>query len=158
VRAWLALGGQEFLVQPGAAASQGWNTWSWEVSKTLQAVHAQGVRLSMDDFGTGYSSLSYLRRLPVSELKLDRSFVADLENDEAAQALSNAILGIGRSLHLTVVAEGVETGAQNTILREQGYPVAQGYLFSRPLPADAFERWMQDGAISPAMPTKSNNK
>jgi EAL domain-containing protein (putative c-di-GMP-specific phosphodiesterase class I) len=126
--------------------------------RTLQAVHAQGVRLSMDDFGTGYSSLSYLRRLPVSELKLDRSFVADLENDEAAQALSNAILGIGRSLHLTVVAEGVETGAQNTILREQGYPVAQGYLFSRPLPADAFERWMQDGAISPAMPTKSNNK
>jgi diguanylate cyclase (GGDEF)-like protein/PAS domain S-box-containing protein len=126
--------------------------------RTLQAVHAQGVRLSMDDFDTGYSSLSYLRRLPVSELKLDRSFVADLENDEAAQALSNAILGIGRSLHLTVVAEGVETGAQNTILREQGYPVAQGYLFSRPLPADAFERWMQDGAISPAMPTKSNNK
>jgi EAL domain-containing protein (putative c-di-GMP-specific phosphodiesterase class I) len=76
--------------------------------KTIDEVHAHGVRLSMDDFGTGYSSLSYLR-LPVSELKLDRSFVADLEHDEAARALSSAILGIGKSLHLTVVAEGVET-------------------------------------------------
>jgi EAL domain-containing protein (putative c-di-GMP-specific phosphodiesterase class I) len=74
--------------------------------KTINEVHAHGVRLSMDDFGTGYSSLSYLRRLPVSELKLDRSFVADLEHDEAARALSSAILGIGKSLHLTVVAEG----------------------------------------------------
>jgi EAL domain-containing protein (putative c-di-GMP-specific phosphodiesterase class I) len=74
--------------------------------KTIDEVHAHGVRLSMDDFGTGYSSLSYLRRLPVSELKLDRSFVADLEHDEAARALSSAILGIGKSLHLTVVAEG----------------------------------------------------
>ncbi|KAF1050116.1 EAL domain-containing protein [Xylophilus sp.] len=110
--------------------------------ETINAVHAQGVRLSMDDFGTGYSSLSYLRRLPVSELKLDRSFVADLETDPAAQALSSAILGIGRSLALTVVAEGVETQAQNAILRAQGYPVAQGYLFSQPLPAADFERWL----------------
>ncbi len=114
--------------------------------RTLQAVHAQGVKLSMDDFGTGYSSLSYLRRLPVSELKLDRSFVADLEHDEAARALSNAILGIGRSLHLTVVAEGVETPEQNLVLRAQGYPVAQGYLFSRPLPARDFEAWLATSA------------
>jgi diguanylate cyclase (GGDEF)-like protein/PAS domain S-box-containing protein len=123
--------------------------------RTLQAVHAQGVRLSMDDFGTGYSSLSYLRRLPVSELKLDRSFVADLEHDEAAQALSNAILGIGRSLHLTVVAEGVETPAQNQVLRHQGYPVAQGYLFSRPLPAADFERWLQDTPVPAPEPPVS---
>ncbi|ENO88314.1 sensor domain-containing protein [Thauera linaloolentis] len=118
--------------------------------KTLTEVHARGVRLSMDDFGTGYSSLSYLRRLPVSELKLDRSFVADLEHDEAARALSGAILGIGKSLHLTVVAEGVETPTQNEMLREQGYPVAQGYLFSQPLPPDEFARWLgtavEDGA------------
>ena len=114
--------------------------------RTLQAVHAQGVRLSMDDFGTGYSSLSYLRRLPVSELKLDRSFVADLEHDEAARALSSAILGIGRSLQLTVVAEGVETPEQNLVLRTQGYPVAQGYLFSRPLPAQDFEQWLKASA------------
>lgn len=111
--------------------------------KTIAEVHAQGVKLSMDDFGTGYSSLSYLRRLPVSELKLDRSFVADLEHDDAARALSSAILGIGKSLHLTVVAEGVETTKQNAMLHEQGYPVAQGYLFSRPLPPDALAQWLQ---------------
>jgi diguanylate cyclase (GGDEF)-like protein/PAS domain S-box-containing protein len=110
--------------------------------KTIEEVHAHGVRLSMDDFGTGYSSLSYLRRLPVSELKLDRSFVADLEHDEAARALSSAILGIGQSLRLTVVAEGVETPVQNIMLREQGYPVAQGFLFARPLAPQDLERWL----------------
>lgn len=109
--------------------------------KTIHEVHAHGVRLSMDDFGTGYSSLSYLRRLPVSELKLDRSFVADLEHDEAARALSTAILGIGQSLQLTVVAEGVETDAQNTMLRNQGYPVAQGYLFAHPMAPQEFVDW-----------------
>lgn len=112
-------------------------------TRTIAAVHEQGVRLSMDDFGTGYSSLSYLRRLPVSELKLDQSFVADLESDEAARALSAAILSIGKSLHLTVVAEGVETESQRFLLSEQGYPVAQGYLFARPMPAPAFEHWFQ---------------
>jgi diguanylate cyclase (GGDEF)-like protein/PAS domain S-box-containing protein len=111
--------------------------------KTIAEVHAKGIRLAMDDFGTGYSSLSYLRRLPVHELKLDRSFVADLEHDEAAQALSAAILGIGKSLHLTVVAEGVETSAQKALLRAQGYPVAQGYLFSRPLHPEEFGRWLE---------------
>ncbi|QGE91516.1 GGDEF and EAL domain-containing protein [Bordetella holmesii] len=109
--------------------------------QTISQVHALGIRLSMDDFGTGYSSLSYLRRLPVSELKLDRSFVADLDHDAAASALSAAILGIGESLHLTVVAEGVETSRQNALLHQQGYPVAQGHLFSRPLPASELEAW-----------------
>ncbi|MDR2326145.1 MAG: EAL domain-containing protein [Acidovorax sp.] len=111
--------------------------------KTIAEVHAKGVRLSMDDFGTGYSSLSYLRRLPVNELKLDRSFVADLEHDATAQALSRAILGIGQSLHLTVVAEGVETPTQNAMLHEQGYPVAQGFLFSRPLAPQDLEHWLR---------------
>ncbi len=114
--------------------------------KTIAEVHARGIRLAMDDFGTGYSSLSYLRRLPVNELKLDRSFVADLESDATARALSAAILGIGKSLHLTVVAEGVETDAQNLLLREQGYPVAQGYLFSRPLAPQDFARWLEAAA------------
>ena len=101
--------------------------------KTINEVHAHGVRLSMDDFGTGYSSLSYLRRLPVSELKLDRSFVADLEHDEAARALSSAILGIGKSLHLTVVAEGVETQAQLDWLHRHHCDQVQGYLLARPM-------------------------
>ena len=117
--------------------------------KTIDEVHAHGVRLSMDDFGTGYSSLSYLRRLPVSELKLDRSFVADLEHDEAARALSSAILGIGKSLHLTVVAEGVETQTQNVMLREQGYPVAQGFLFARPLSPQDLEQWLAERQVEP---------
>jgi diguanylate cyclase (GGDEF)-like protein/PAS domain S-box-containing protein len=114
---------------------------------TLHALHAQGVRLSMDDFGTGYSSLSYLRRLPLNELKLDKSFVRDLEHDHTSRALSSAVLRIGESLHLTVVAEGVETEAQRRVLLEMGYRAAQGYMFARPLPADALEAWL---AAAPA--------
>lgn len=109
--------------------------------QTMAEIDALGVRLSVDDFGTGYSSLSYLRRLPVSELKLDRSFVSDLESGEAAQALSQAILGIAKSLKLAIIAEGVETEGQRDWLREYGCTIAQGYLFSRPLPANAFTLW-----------------
>jgi len=114
--------------------------------KVLDELHRQGIRLSLDDFGTGYSSLSYLRRLPISELKLDRSFVFDLEHDEATRALSSAILGIGKSLQLTVVAEGVENEVQHRLLCEQGYPVAQGYLYSRPLAAQEFAQWLNQAA------------
>lgn len=119
--------------------------------KTIETVHSRGVRLSMDDFGSGYSSLSYLRSLPISELKLDRCFVADLETDAAARALSSAILGIGNSLCLTVVAEGVETEGQNQTLREQGYPVVQGYLYSRPLAPSDFEQWLWDSSRGGSM-------
>ncbi|MFJ4145378.1 EAL domain-containing protein [Pseudomonas sp. NPDC089734] len=108
----------------------------------LQAVHELGIQLAMDDFGTGYSSLSYLRRLPIQELKLDRSFVMDLENDATSQALSDAVIHIGKSLHLKVVAEGIETEGQYKILRQQGYHVGQGYLFSRPLNAVDLEHWL----------------
>ncbi|WP_287496324.1 EAL domain-containing protein [Pandoraea sp. CB10b_02] len=110
--------------------------------RIIEEVHGMGVRLSMDDFGTGYSSLGYLRRLPVSELKLDRSFVHDIARDETVRALTNAIISIGRNLRLTVVAEGVETQAQCDLLIAQGYRVAQGYLFSPALPASDFERWL----------------
>jgi len=109
---------------------------------TIDRLHAMGVQLSMDDFGTGYSSLSYLRRLPITELKLDRSFVADLENAPAARALSAAILGIGTSLGLTVVAEGVETEAQKEILKAQGYPVVQGYWFAKPMAPEELPAWL----------------
>jgi diguanylate cyclase (GGDEF)-like protein/PAS domain S-box-containing protein len=114
--------------------------------KTIGEVRAQGVRLAMDDFGTGYSSLSYLRRLPLNELKLDRSFVSDLGDDETARALSDAVVQIGKSMRLTVVAEGVETDEQESILREQGYDVAQGYLFARPLPPERLEHWIKERA------------
>ena len=118
-----------------------------ETMQTLQTIHDSGVRLSMDDFGSGYSSLSYLRRLPITEPKLDRSFVADLENDGTARALSSAILGIGNSLSLTVVAEGVETVVQSETLREQGYHVVQGYLFSKPLAPAQLEHWLRGSSL-----------
>ena len=111
-------------------------------SHTIERLHGLGVGLSMDDFGTGYSSLSYLRRLPITELKLDRSFVTDLEHAPAARALSAAILGIGNSLGLKVVAEGVETAAQKDILQAQGYPVVQGYWFARPMAPEELPGWL----------------
>lgn len=110
--------------------------------ETLHKIHGQGVRLSVKDFGAGYSSLSYLRRLPVSELKLDPSFVADLEHNEAARSLSGAILGIGKSLHLSVVAEGVETDEQRDMLQRLGYPAAQGFLFAKPLHPSELPDWI----------------
>jgi len=110
--------------------------------KVLHEVHSQGVKLAMDDFGTGYSSLSYLRKLPIQALKLDRSFVMDLEADETSRALSDAVLRIGDSLRLKVVAEGVEEQGQYKILKEQGYHVAQGYLLSKPLNPQDLEVWM----------------
>src|SRR5690606_34577797 len=85
--------------------------------KTLLEIHENGSRLSMDDFGSGYSSLNYLRKLPVSELKLDKSFVDDIEHDEASKALSYAALCIGESLQLTVIAEGIEKDGQYSILQ-----------------------------------------
>ncbi|NNJ16127.1 EAL domain-containing protein [Pseudomonas putida CSV86] len=110
--------------------------------KVLHELNARGIRLAMDDFGTGYSSLSYLRKLPIQELKLDRSFVLDLEADETSRALSDAVMRIGDSLHLKVVAEGVEQHGQYRILKDQGYHVVQGYLLSKPLPAHDLEAWM----------------
>jgi len=110
---------------------------------TIDEVHALGVRLAIDDFGTGYSSLSYLRRLPIQELKLDRSFVHDLETDGTSQALSEAVIRIGESLALRVVAEGVETPGQQKILQAQGYEVAQGFLISKPLQAVELGPWLE---------------
>ena len=112
------------------------------VLATIEAVHALGVKLSLDDFGTGYSSLGYLHRLPIHELKLDKSFVQDLANSAAAQALTNTVLRIGDGLRLVVVAEGVETQLQADFLIARGCPVLQGYLFARPLPAAELEPWL----------------
>ena len=115
----------------------------------LQQLHEMGVGVSVDDFGTGYSSLSYLKRLPVTELKLDKSFVRDLEHDADDRALSSAVIGIGRSLGLTVVAEGVETEGQREILIGLGCDDAQGWLFGRPMAAEALAGWMRERAPAP---------
>lgn len=106
--------------------------------KTIRDLHALGVRLAIDDFGTGYSSLGYLRHLPISELKLDKSFVDDLEHDTSCRALSESVIGIGKGLSLKVVAEGIECAIQRDILRAQGYEIGQGNFFSVPLSGEAF--------------------
>ena len=116
---------------------------SSQSGEQLRRLHELGVQISVDDFGTGYSSLSYLKRMPVRELKLDRSFVHDLETDAGNYALASAVIGIGVALGLRVVAEGVETEGQKLMLQQAGCQVAQGYLFSRPQSAEDFERWLQ---------------
>ena len=105
------------------------------VTTRLGRLRALGVRVAIDDFGTGYSGLSYLRRLPVDVVKIDRSFVHDLGSSGAATTLISSIIELARSMHLDVVAEGVETAEQATILRGLRCGQAQGFLYARPLPA-----------------------
>ncbi|MFG1361452.1 EAL domain-containing protein [Xanthobacter pseudotagetidis] len=114
--------------------------------ETVRAVRDLGVGLSMDDFGTGFSSLSNISRLPISELKIDRSFMQHFEQDGNAQALVRAVIGIGQSLGLDVVCEGVETEPQRRFLVELGCSVVQGYLFSRPLTPDGLVAWLAEQA------------
>jgi c-di-GMP-specific phosphodiesterase len=115
-----------------------------ETLDMLHEIRALGVGLSVDDFGTGFSSLSSLANLPVSEIKIDRSFIDKCAQEKRAQALVKAVIGIGRSLDLTVVAEGVETEAQYRLLKELRCPALQGYLFARPLPPVALESWLNE--------------
>jgi diguanylate cyclase (GGDEF)-like protein len=103
-----------------------------------------GVSISIDDFGTGHSSLAYLRKLPASELKIDRSFVLDLETSEDARKVASAVINLAKALDLKVVAEGVETEGQNRILREFGCDQLQGYLFAKPMSAKALALWAMD--------------
>lgn len=103
-----------------------------------------GVSISIDDFGTGHSSLAYLRKLPASELKIDRSFVLDLETSEDARKVASAVVNLAKSLDLKVVAEGVETEGQNRILREFGCDQLQGFLFAKPMSAKALALWAMD--------------
>jgi diguanylate cyclase (GGDEF)-like protein len=102
----------------------------------LQQLSEMGVHISIDDFGTGYSSLLYLKRLPATELKIDRGFVRDLTDDAEDAAIISAIVALGKALHLTVVAEGVETEAQQEFLKRLGCDSLQGYLLGRPMAAE----------------------
>jgi diguanylate cyclase (GGDEF)-like protein len=110
--------------------------------RVLHALRALGVGLAIDDFGTGQSSLAYLQRLPVNELKVDRSFVDGVDADARRQALLRSIVDIGHSLQLTVTAEGVETAAEMTVLRQAKCDLVQGYLVAKPMATEAFETWL----------------
>ncbi|GCE78932.1 EAL domain-containing protein [Komagataeibacter oboediens] len=128
---------------------------SEETMNVLAAIRKLGVGLSMDDFGTGFSSLSRLTRLPLTEIKIDRSFIMNLEHDANAQAVTTAVIGIGNRLGMTVVTEGVETEAQYDLLESLHCDVLQGYLFARPMSATDLEAWArQPRLLMPAMTRK----
>jgi EAL domain-containing protein (putative c-di-GMP-specific phosphodiesterase class I) len=111
---------------------------------TFRRLGELGVHLSIDDFGTGHSSLSYLRKLPAAELKIDRSFVTDVETSADARAIVDAVVKLAHALGLRVVAEGVENTRQQQILVDMGCDELQGYLFARPMTARALLLWALD--------------
>jgi EAL domain-containing protein (putative c-di-GMP-specific phosphodiesterase class I) len=114
-----------------------------------QAIHQMkelkelGVKLSMDDFGTGYSSLSYIQVLPITLLKLDRSFIMYLEEDEVSREIVSAVIKIAKSKKIETIAEGIETVGQAEILKRSGCDLAQGYFFGRPMPAKDFKEFLK---------------
>jgi predicted signal transduction protein with EAL and GGDEF domain/DNA-binding response OmpR family regulator len=118
-----------------------------DVIPALHRLNEIGVEIAIDDFGTGYSSLAYLTTLPISELKIDRSFVRDLGITPQSSAVVTAIIALARSLGLRVIAEGVETLRQMEVLHRLGCGVMQGFLFSRPTDADTLERWLEQTVL-----------
>ncbi len=118
------------------------------VMSTLHELKAMGIKLSIDDFGTGYSSLSYLKQLAIDKLKIDQSFVRDLPADADDKAIVNTIIQLGHSLQLTVIAEGVEHNEQLALLKNLGCDEAQGYYFSRPVPAEQTQELLNKTSVN----------
>jgi EAL domain-containing protein (putative c-di-GMP-specific phosphodiesterase class I) len=118
------------------------------VLTVLDDLRRHGIRIALDDFGTGYSSLSYLRRLPVQIVKVDQSFVADIDGTPAGSAIAAAVTTMAHDLELTVVAEGVETASQREGVRAMGCDWAQGLLFAAPMPAPAVARRLVGGMVA----------
>ncbi|MBZ4646945.1 MAG: polar amino acid transport system substrate-binding protein [Petroclostridium sp.] len=112
----------------------------------LKRLKEMGIHISLDDFGTGYSSLNYLKRLPINTLKIDKSFVHDITANSNEEAIAKALISLAHSMKLTIVAEGVETEEQFAFLKEQKCDRVQGYLFSKPLPVDEFEKLLRQQA------------
>ena len=112
------------------------------VLSTLEELKKVGVMLAIDDFGTGFSSLSYLRRFPIDCLKIDQSFIRDIQNMPVNEAIVRAIIALAQSLSLEIIAEGIETEAELAVLKACHCTEAQGYHYLRPLPADDFVTWL----------------
>jgi EAL domain-containing protein (putative c-di-GMP-specific phosphodiesterase class I) len=112
--------------------------------QTLERLHNMGVDLSIDDFGTGYSSLAYLKRLPVNELKIDKSFVLNMENDIGDTKIVRSTIDLGHNMGLRVVAEGIESEAVWRLLAALGCDQGQGYFMSRPIPGDKLAEWIRN--------------
>ena len=111
---------------------------------TVERIARMGVKLSIDDFGTGYSSLAYLKRMPLSELKIDRSFVNNIESDRNDEMIVRSTIDLGHNLGLKVVAEGIENKQVWTLLKSMGCDLGQGYLMSKPMPAANLLVWMRN--------------
>jgi EAL domain-containing protein (putative c-di-GMP-specific phosphodiesterase class I) len=109
-----------------------------QTMQILEELRSLGVQLSIDDFGTGYSSLSYLRRMPICEIKIDRSFISSLPNDQSNAILVTTIIQMAHAMNMRVVAEGVENQDQLQYLKELGCDMAQGYYFSKPVTESSF--------------------
>ena len=116
--------------------------------RVLKAIKSLGVMLAIDDFGTGYSSMSLLKKFPIDVLKIDRSFVREITSNSEDKAIADAIIALGRALDLTIVAEGVETPEQENFLRAHHCDQVQGYLISKPVPADEFAAFMADRILA----------
>src|SRR5208283_1288538 len=122
-----------------------------DVIEKMAALKKAGVNFALDDFGTGYSSLYYLKRLPLDQLKIDRSFVRDVLTDADDAAIAKTIVALAQTLGLEVIAEGIETSEQRLFLASTGCHYHQGFLFSRPLPVHHFERFAWDGERRPLL-------
>ena len=110
-----------------------------KVAKIMKQLKQFGIQFSMDDFGTGYSSLGYIKQMPIDEIKIDRSFVTELEKSESDKAMIKTILNMAGIFNLTVVAEGIESEQEETFLVEHGCDILQGFYFSEPLVKEDFE-------------------
>ena len=121
-------------------------------SSVLAKLHGLGVRLAIDDFGTGHSSLGYLARFPIDVIKIDQSFVRDIDQDPVKSAIVSAVVALSKAIGSTTVVEGVETLPELEQVQGLGCDVAQGFYFSRPLPAAAFGDYLRSGPTPPSRP------
>lgn len=128
-----------------------------EAVTKMHALRERGIRISVDDFGTGYSSLSYLQRLPIDTLKIDRSFIDDVDINPENQEIVRAIISMARNLHLETLAEGVEREGQLRFLRDEGCEFIQGYYFSKPANEHIFTQYLQSGAVLPQPDENGDN-